>query len=111
MGSSYRLCGPFHVVGFVTLWASVVAGQEPVSVSLASGREFSGLVDQHTTADQFWLKSSQAGAAVVRPIAWERIDEARIDERVVDIAEFQRVCAVDGGTTPREPTRANAIRR
>jgi hypothetical protein len=89
VGRIYRLCGPLYVVGFVTLWAGVAAGQEPVSVSLASGRVFSGLVDERTSDQRFWLKSSQASAAVERPIAWDRIEAATIGDRQVSATEFR----------------------
>jgi hypothetical protein len=89
VGSLYRLCEPLYVVGFVTLLASIAAGQEPVSVSLDSGRVFNGLVDQRTTADRFWLKSSQAGAAVLRPIQWNRIVEATVGEHTIGVDEFR----------------------
>jgi hypothetical protein len=89
VGSLYRLCEPLYVVGFVTLLASIAGGQEPVSVSLDSGRVFNGLVDERTTADRFWLKSSQAGAAVLRPIQWNRIAEATVGEQRVDLDDFR----------------------
>ena len=44
-----------------------------MSVSVASGRTFRGIVDPRTDSQQLWIRCVYGQAVVLRPVSWERI--------------------------------------
>jgi hypothetical protein len=93
----YRLCR------FALATACVCAGQvgfappantsafaaEPIAVALTSGRIFAGEVDSRTDSAQLWLRLTQPGMEVCRPIAWENIVLAERGNRQLSPAELR----------------------
>ena len=47
--------------------------QDMITVEVASGRSFTGFVDQRTDDERLWLRYGTESTTVIRPIAWERV--------------------------------------
>jgi hypothetical protein len=70
-----------------------------LTVRLASGREFTGQVDTHTD-EQLWLRFSRGGGHMLRPINWERVAAAKLDDHAVELDNLRAVCARVKSATP-----------
>lgn len=81
---------------------SLPADDRLLSVKLASGRVFTAHVDKRTD-ELLWLRFSSGGGNILRPIAWERVVEARLDGETVELNELRAVCAeLKSGAPPQE---------
>jgi len=48
----------------------------PLTVKVASGRQFTGRTGARSDAQWLWLRSELAGGYIARPIRWDRVTEA-----------------------------------
>jgi hypothetical protein len=62
-------------------------------VQLASGRQFKGVIDSASTAQQLVLRSNSGGITLRRPIRWDRVQQATIDGKRVEVATLQGAAA------------------
>jgi hypothetical protein len=69
-------------------WSPRVAASEPVTVSLASGRRFTGAVDARTDDAQLWLRVESGPITLLRPIDWDRVRGAQIGDKQLSAAEL-----------------------
>jgi hypothetical protein len=97
--------GRLAVAGLLVLSflaGSLFAEEEPaiVSVTVASGRVFTGIPDRRTNADQLWLRSGIGQLSLARPIAWSAIVEVRQAEVVLTNDEVREVAQSDDGSQP-----------
>jgi hypothetical protein len=78
------------IIGLLLLDAhSLWADDGMVKVKLTSGREFRGVVDARTDADQLWLRAQVGEVQLQRPIAWDRITTAELDGEAIELAELK----------------------
>jgi hypothetical protein len=92
-----RFALPVFLVALATA-DNVLLGQEsPVptaqtlTVQLASGRKFTGLVDPRTSTQRLVLRFERPGSILRRPIEWERIVAARAGDEMIDVARLREV--------------------
>src|SRR5262245_54690943 len=79
-------------------------GAEPqVALTLASGRDFSGVIDAASNAEQLVLRSDDSGITIRRTIAWDRIKRATIDGQSVNGAKLLEDVIARKVTAPAEP--------
>ena len=75
------------------LWLCAAAPQaaasEPVSVIMASGRHFTGLVDARTDDSRLWLRVESGSITLLRPIDWDRIAGAQIGAKKLSADELR----------------------
>lgn len=96
----------------------------PITVTLASGRQFRGLVDTRTTGSQLWLRCGNATAHILRPVEWGRLVRAEAGGNHWTAAEFKqailsndpfsderRADPAGAGPTPALPTSTPAVER
>ncbi|HXT59097.1 MAG TPA: hypothetical protein VN699_10700 [Pirellulales bacterium] len=86
---------------------------EQIAVRLASGRTFTGAVDDRTNSEQLWLRFDKGGVSILRPIPWPSIAAARRGEQGLTADELRAAVAELRSTRPsqqaaREPISANA---
>src|SRR4051812_24701285 len=86
----------FAFVGLIH--APVRAADAAIVVALQSGRKFAGEIDPASNADELVLKTATADITVRRPIQWERIVEATVDGKRVDIAKLRHETEEKRGT-------------
>jgi hypothetical protein len=79
------------LAGLLCLCASVPqsAASEPISVSLASGRHFTGLVDARTDDARLWLRVESGSITLLRPIDWDRVAGAQIGAKKLSADELR----------------------
>jgi hypothetical protein len=81
---------------------------EPVlTLRLASGREFTGVIDAESAGETLVLRSSSRGMTIRRPIRWERIAAAAIDGKPATNDELRALAkeasaTVSPDTQPRQ---------
>ncbi|HZZ29529.1 MAG TPA: hypothetical protein VFE46_16135 [Pirellulales bacterium] len=95
---SYRLCrlaqsaawlgsGAF---AFLLSQAAVATfAGEPIAVAVHSGRIFTGEVDSRTDGSQLWLRYSEPGLTLYRPIDWDNIVLAQRGDRQLSAVELK----------------------
>jgi hypothetical protein len=71
---------------------SAIADQ--IVVGLASGRVFAGEVDKRTDDERLWLRTTQGGITISRPIDWGNIAVARSNGRELSAAELRTAAQV-----------------
>src|SRR5688500_18739342 len=83
-------------------WNGNLPAQDPVpplppgepkslSVTLASGRSFAGLVDAATDDDRLVLRFQSGGMSLTRPIRWDRIVRAAVDDQQIELPRLREV--------------------
>jgi hypothetical protein len=65
------------------------AGADSITVSVASGRHFTGQLDPQTDLDLLWLRVGEGSIVVRRPIEWERIVRVRQGEKELSAEELR----------------------
>ncbi len=80
-----------------------------VSVQLASGRTFTGVLDARTSAAELWLRCAQGGSELLRPIAWERVVSARIAGNQFTGDELHRLIVQVRQEIPADPVAPPAM--
>jgi hypothetical protein len=60
-----------------------------VTVELDSGRAFVGEVDAKSDDERMWIRFSQPGVTLLRPIAWDRIARVRRGDAVLTAGELR----------------------
>lgn len=76
------------------LWSShVQAGDAKVSVQLAGGREFAGVLDARTDDEKLWLRWTVGEVQLQRPIAWERVKSVELNGAPIEVQELQEQAA------------------
>jgi hypothetical protein len=90
---------PVVVVLLMVAGSTAALGQEPtaaapqpLTVELASGRKFTGLVDIKTNDQYLVLRFTRGGASLKRPIEWSRIVKASVEGQPI-AAETLRATA------------------
>ena len=81
------------------LCSSLYSQDWQLTVRLASGREFTALVDARTDAE-LWLRFSSGGGSILRPISWDRIVAAEIDGQKVELKALRGICREVKSTAP-----------
>jgi hypothetical protein len=80
----------FLALAFLALAARPVHSQEPtLTLKLASGREFTGAIDNQSTDDALVLRTYKGGMTIRRPIRWGAIASATLGDRAVSIEELR----------------------
>ena len=64
-----------------------------VTVHVASGRTFVGEIDPATSDSTLWLSKGSATAKLRRPIAWERVSGAEVDDRELSREDLKALAA------------------
>jgi hypothetical protein len=79
------------LAGLLCLCASIPqsAASEPISVSLASGRHFTGLVDARTDDARLWLRVESGSITLLRPIDWDRVAGAQTGAKKLSADELR----------------------
>src|SRR5688572_26025270 len=62
-----------------------------LAVTLASGRTFTGHVDAATDDQRLMLRFDRDGMTLTRPIRWDRIVRAAVDEKEIEPARLREV--------------------
>jgi len=76
----------------------VVRGSEPDAVvHLASGRQFRGVIDATSTAEQLVLRTTSVGVILRRPIRWERVVHVTVDGQPTAVAKLRDAAAMNRG--------------
>jgi len=57
---------------------------KPLTVELASGRKFTGLVDTQSNNQRLVLRFTRGTATLKRPIAWDRVVKAMVDGQAIE---------------------------
>lgn len=73
---------------------------ETITVWLQSGRQFTGIVDAKTDAQQLWLRSGDTSIGIQRPIQWARIVKAESDGKSIDQNAMQALAKLDAPLAP-----------
>jgi hypothetical protein len=88
--------------GLVFAGWSAGSAQDAVSVHLASGRTFHGLVDPRTDDVQLWLRCTYGRAVILRPIEWSKVAQAEVAGVTQTAQQFrERVSELKQGTPER----------
>ncbi|HVX64057.1 MAG TPA: hypothetical protein VHC19_25770 [Pirellulales bacterium] len=82
------------------------AEAERITLSLASGRTFTGAVDLRTTRERLWLRMDRGGMSILRPVEWQSIVEARRGEQRLSRPEL--LASIDQLRSARPPIAAQA---
>lgn len=61
-----------------------------VTVSVESGRMFTGAVDTASNAERLWLRFDSVGMVVRRPVAWSVVRGVHADGRLIPLEQFRR---------------------
>jgi len=93
------------------LWTlPLSADDRPLTVRLASGRKFTAQVDSRTD-DMLWLRFSNGGGSLLRPIAWDRVTAAELDGKQVELKLLRDVCKdLRSDASPKEALPAAAAK-
>jgi len=83
------------------LFPRLQAEERLLTVTLASGRQFTAEVDART-GDELWLRFSSGRGSILRPVAWNRITAARLGNQMIETEDLKRIC--EGLKSP-SPTR------
>ncbi|HTN75879.1 MAG TPA: hypothetical protein VL096_11555 [Pirellulaceae bacterium] len=75
-------------------------GAEPVTVSLESGRAFTGEVDPKTNAQKLWLRFGAANSQILRPIDWDRVAKATQGEKTLTNDDLQALAKAAADAAP-----------
>jgi len=79
------------------------AQAEPVTVDLASGRQFTAEIDWRTDASRLWLRFDGEGMHVLRPVAWHSVLRVEASGESLSAAEaWDRVSRGQLGTAAEE---------
>jgi len=78
----------FAILG--SLHAPAGADDSAIAVTLKSGRSFAGEIDPTSSGEQLVLKAATGDITVRRPIGWERIVEATVDGKRVDVVTLRQ---------------------
>ncbi len=62
---------------------------QPLSVTLTSGRVFTGYIDAATGVERLVLRFTRGGASLRRPIAWDRITAAKLEGTAIEPADLR----------------------
>ena len=89
-------------MGFATL--SACAAELQAVVNVASGRQFSGVVDEASDAQQLVLRSNHGSIKLWRPIRWERVVSATADGKPVDVSSLKNLAAAQATREKRQDT-------
>jgi len=76
---------------FLVALGAHARANDRASVTLASGRTFSGFVDETTNEEQLVLRFDAGTAELLRPIAWSRIVAAEYQQRAIAPEELLRM--------------------
>ena len=66
-------------------------GADELSVTVAGGKTYWGLVDAKTDERQLWLRREEGHAILRRPIAWQRIESAMHAGQSVELSELAKL--------------------
>jgi hypothetical protein len=80
-----------------------------LTVRLASGRSFSGQIDSQSDGAHLRLRFAEGSAAIVRPIQWDRVVEARLADKPLAGSELRDLVRSAG--LPLAPTPVVAVSR
>jgi hypothetical protein len=85
----------------------------PMTVTLASGRTFTGALDQRTDNELLWIRFERSAARVLRPIYWDRVVRVLIGDEEVSAEELRAAvetvrnedpALIEPGLPPRLPS-------
>lgn len=76
---------------------------EQVSIRLNDGMKLTAELHPRTNSEHLWLRFADSGIVILRSIAWQRIDEAKIGEQVVTATMLQQLAKGDGSTVDAPP--------
>ena len=79
-----------------------LSAEPQLKVRLASGREFSGAIDNQSTDDVLVLRTSASAITLRRPIRWERIASAMLGDRAVTTEELRALAKEAPAFVPSE---------
>ena len=79
------------------------ASETTISVRLSSGRTFTAMLDARTDSTQLWLRCEQAGAELLRPIAWDRVVSAEVAGQTISGEELCRLVIQMRQEIPAQP--------
>ena len=80
--------------------AFLQAEERLLTVTLASGREFTAEVDGRTGEELLWLRFSSGGGNILRPVVWNRVTAARMGNQEIEIKELKLTCEKLKSTVP-----------
>ena len=93
------LCTINHAIA-----AQVAEDTTVLSVTLVSGRTFTGAVDMRTSVEALVLRFGKGQPSMLRPIRWERITAARHDGAEVHVDELRVLAERIKTAAPVQPT-------
>jgi hypothetical protein len=73
--------------------SGVCAAEPQIVVNVASGRQFTGVVDEKSDAEQLVLRSDHGSITLWRPIRWERVVSAMSDGKAIDVPSLKNMAA------------------
>jgi hypothetical protein len=73
--------------------STVCAAEPQVIVNVTSGRQFAGVVDEASDAQQLVLRSDHGSIKLWRPIRWERVVSATVDGKPLDVSSLKNMAA------------------
>jgi hypothetical protein len=89
---------------------SGVDRQDDVVVHLLSGRTMTAKIDARTDAAQLWLRWESLGAEVLRPVQWDRVAAAEINDNIISGKEFLDLVDQIRRDIPAQPVSAPAVK-
>lgn len=88
----------------MVLSGAALNADELVTVSLASGRQFTGRIDSQSDASTLWLVRGDEQMTIARPVAWERITQAQRGGESLAVDDLRReVLAIPAAPPPEQP--------
>lgn len=103
----YGIRAAFLSVALLLLLPAAFSAEERgLNVQLASGRHFSGQIDDASTSEKLVLRSAREGITIRRSIAWEHIVAVTVDGQPEDIARLRAAAHV----VTTEPLTAAAVK-
>ena len=91
-------------LGLLISAAGITHGQDGsppvITVSLASGRTFSGIADRRSDEDQLWLRVGGGTASITRPIFWSAIVDTKQADKSLTKEDVLNLAQLDDGRSP-----------
>lgn len=94
------------VIVALAMYTSVQA--ESVTVTVSSGRKFTGEVDRRSDDRSLWLRFESGESEMLRPIGWHAVRTIKAGDRVLSIETFRREIDQWKSSRPGTKTRQNS---
>ena len=98
----YMACrfGAFYALCFSATSFDEARSDEAVTVSLSSGRVYSGRVDGKTDKEHLWLRQETDRIVLTTSIRWRDVVAAESQRKRMDLAEFRKAAVALASSAP-----------